>query len=70
MNILIDIVPAAYRKYVIYAPFALVGLVLGAIALVSDASWVTDALTVYAFVGTALGLTAASNTTVEPPVTP
>lgn len=64
MNILIDVVPAKYRKYVIYAPFALIGLVLGAIGLVTDASWVADALKVYAFVGAALGLTAASNTTI------
>ena len=72
MNILVDVVPAAYRKYAIYAPYALAGLILGAFALVTRGSWVTDALTVYAFVGSALGLTASANTTVpvEPPVAP
>lgn len=68
MNILVDIIPTKYRKYALYAPFAFVGLVLGAFGLVSDASWLTDALTVYAFVGSALGLTAYSNPTPDPVV--
>lgn len=62
MTILKDIVPKKYRKYAMYAPFALVGLILGCAALVSDASWISDAAKVYTFVGSALGLTAFSNT--------
>lgn len=61
MTILIDIIPAAARRYV-YAAFALIGLVIGALALTPAAlaEWVP---TVYAFVGGALGLTAYANTT-------
>lgn len=64
MNILTDILPPAGRKY-FYAAFALIGLILGACEV-----WgldVTALLAVYGFVGTALGLTAYSNT--KPPVT-
>ena len=62
MTILRDIVPKKYRKYAMYAPFALVGLIIGCFSLVSDAGWISDAAKVYAFVGSALGLTAFSNT--------
>lgn len=62
MKILVDIVPTKYRKYALYAPFALVGLVLGVFSLVTDAAWVADAAKVYTFVGGALGLTAYANT--------
>lgn len=65
MNILIDIIPAAGRKYV-YALFALVGLVLGAWQIADPAAWVVTALSVYAFVGTALGITAYANTNGTP----
>lgn len=60
MSILIDIIPATARRYV-YAMFAFVGLVIGALALtpVPMPAWVA---TVYAFVGGALGLTAYANT--------
>lgn len=68
MKILVNIVPSKYRKYALYAPFALVGLVIGVAALISDASWVADAAKVYTFVGGALGLTAYANTDgSEPP---
>lgn len=63
-----DIIPAAARKKV-YAVFALIGVILGAVqvAYASIASsgqpaWLTAALAVYAFLGGALGLTARANT--------
>lgn len=59
MSILIDVIPAQYRRWV-YATFALVGLVLGA-AQVAGVD-VAVPLAVYSFVGTALGLTAYANT--------
>lgn len=65
MTILVDIIPAAYRRYV-YALVALVGLVLGTLELITDWSWVTVALTAYAFVTTATGLTSYANTTGTP----
>lgn len=62
MNILVDIVPERARKY-FYALFALVGVVVGAWKIADPgADWVETALAVYAFVGTAFGATAASNT--------
>lgn len=61
MNILIEIIPAHARKYV-YAIYALIGLILGAWSVAETPGWLVTALAVYAFVGTALGLTAASNT--------
>ena len=61
MSILIDIIPIKYRKYALYAPYALVGLVLG--VLFTAGNDVTVALAVYAYVGSALGLTAYANTT-------
>lgn len=65
MNILVDIIPEKGRKY-FYAVFALVGVVLGAWKIADpSATWVDTALAVYAFVGTAFGATAASNTHVR-----
>jgi len=65
MNILVEVIPPKYRKYVLYVPFALVTLVLGAVDVANgadDPSWLDPATTTVLFVGTALGLTAASNT--------
>jgi hypothetical protein len=63
---LTDILPAAARKKV-YAIYALVGVVLGALQvaylnIAGQPQWLTVALAVYGFLGTALGATAASNT--------
>ncbi len=58
-NVLTDIVPARFRKY-LYALYALAGLVTGALAVAGvDVGKTPDVL---AYVGIALGLTAASNT--------
>ena len=70
MNILVDIIPVQYRKYALYAPYALVGLVLGALSLVVTSDLVDAALKVYAFVGSALGLTAYANTNAAPAPAP
>lgn len=54
----------------LYLGFAVVGVALGAIqvgygaASVDQPTWLTVALAVYVFAGPALGLTAASNTTI------
>lgn len=64
MNILIDIIPPSARRYV-YATYALLGLIVGALAL-TPAAMPTWVATVYAFVGAALGLTAYANTGNEP----
>lgn len=62
-----DIITPKARKP-IYAVYAIVGLVLGATQVGFSAAesgqpvWLTVALAVFAFVGTALGFTAASNT--------
>ena len=67
MNVLTDILPANVRRYV-YAGYALLGVILGAVqvgylsAEAGQPEWLTVTLGVFAFVGTALGLTAASNT--------
>lgn len=56
----------------LYALFALVGLVLGAIQIAFSAAeagrpvWLTVALAVYPFVGAGIGFTAASNTPSPP----
>lgn len=64
MNPLTQILPAAARKY-LYAAFALAGLVVGALAI--GGVDVRQAPDVLAYIGIALGLTAASNTpSVEP----
>jgi hypothetical protein len=60
VSILTDILPAQYRK-ALYVAYALAGLILGAYQVVAEPAWLTDALAVYAFVGTALGLTAGAN---------
>lgn len=71
MSILVDIIPEKYRKYALYAPFALVSLVLGAWAFADpSAEWVETALAVMAFVGSATGLTAYGNTGVTKESTP
>lgn len=59
---LTDIIPAHYRK-AIYAVYAVVGVVLAAWQLAQSPApgWLITALTVYGFVGTAIGATAASN---------
>ena len=56
---LVDIIPAAWRKYV-YAGYALVGVVLGALRVAGvDVGAVDD---VYQYLGIALGVVAAANT--------
>lgn len=58
MNILTDIIPATYRKY-LYALFALAGIVTGALSIAGvDVGKTPDVL---AYLGAALGLVAASN---------
>ena len=62
-NPLQDIIPAKARKYV-YAVYALAGVVIGALAIAGvDVGKAPDVL---AYVGIALGLTAASNTPAPP----
>lgn len=59
MNLLTDIIPATGRKYV-YALYALAGVIVGALAIAGvDVGKAPD---VIAYLGIALGLTAASNT--------
>lgn len=59
MNPLTDIIPARFRQY-IYAAFALAGIVVGALAVAGvDVGKAPD---VIAYLGIALGLTAAANT--------
>ena len=67
MNLLSEI-PARVRK-IIYVTFTLIGVAFGATQVAyasvegaSQPDWLTVALVVYAYIGTALGLTAASNT--------
>jgi hypothetical protein len=66
-NPLTDIVPAPVRK-IIYSVYAALGLVLSgsqvglSAANVDQPVWLTVTLAIYAFFGTALGATAASNT--------
>lgn len=65
-NLLVDVLSAEHRK-VVYAVYALVGLVVGAFQVGYGAvdaavpAWLKVTLAVYAFVGTAIGATAASN---------
>ena len=63
--------PVREKLYLVYT---LVGLVIGAIQVAYAATdgtpqpdWLTIALAVYAYVGIALGATAASNTNPTPP---
>lgn len=59
MNFLTDIIPAPFRKY-LYAAYAVAGVITGAFAVAgADVGKVPDVL---AYLGIALGLTAASNT--------
>lgn len=59
MNVLTDIIPARFRKY-LYAAFTLAGLVCGALAVAGvDVGKTPDVL---AYIGAGLGLVAASNT--------
>lgn len=66
MNPLTDILPAKWRGYV-YTTYALVGVSLGGcqVGYVAggDATpdWLTRALAVFAYVGVAIGATAAAN---------
>ena len=61
-----EIVTGRTRK-ITYTAYALVGLVLGAVQVGFSAAeagqpvWLTVALAVFAFIGTALGFTAAGN---------
>jgi hypothetical protein len=70
---LTDIIPGKWRK-VVYAIFAAVGTVLGAIQVVYFATatpqpvWLTSALAVLAFIATAVGSVAKAN--VDPPAVP
>ena len=59
MSILVDVIPERARKYV-YAFYAFVGLVFGALAVAGVDVFVP--LNVYSFVGVAVGLTAYGNT--------
>lgn len=72
MNVLTDIPPKV--RQTLYLVYALVGIGFGATQVglqAADAGfpvWLKVALSVYAFLGTAFGLTAASNmATKEPP---
>lgn len=64
-----DILPDSARKTV-YAAYALIGALIGAIQVgyvavpgADQPVWLTVALAVYAYIGIAIGATAASNTT-------
>lgn len=67
---LTDILTPEVRKP-IYAIYAILGVLLGATQVAYAAAeagqpvWLTVALAVFAFVGTALGFTAAANTPTE-----
>ena len=75
MSTLTDILPAPTRKAV-YTAYALSGLALGAVQAGFGAldnvspDWMKVSLAVYAFVGTAVGATAASNVQPPPPAPP
>lgn len=64
MKILVEVLPENGRK-LLYVLYALAGLILGAWSVADQPDWLTTALAVYAFVGTALGLVAEANTGVE-----
>jgi hypothetical protein len=67
-NLLTDIIPANARK-TLYSTYSLIGLVIGGIQAAYGAAssgspdWLKVTLSVYAFLGTAIGATAASNVT-------
>jgi hypothetical protein len=66
-----DILPAGARK-ALYAGYAFLGLGLGATQVAYSAAgagqpvWLTVTLAVFAFIGTGLGFTAASNVGTTP----
>lgn len=66
MNPLTDILPPSTRK-LLYAVYGLIGVALGSLQIVSinaaHLAWVSVALAVFAYVGTAFGFTSASNIT-------
>ena len=62
MNPLTNVIPAEYRKY-IYAAFTLVGIVVGALNIAGVNTGA--AVEVIAYLGVALGATAAANTPTE-----
>jgi hypothetical protein len=70
-NFLKDIVSPSSRRWV-YAVYSLIGLALGCIQAGFGAvnagtpDWLKICLAVYAFFGTAIGATAASNVTTPP----
>lgn len=70
-NILENVVPASARQ-AIYVVYAVVGVVLGALAVAfgtlsgEGPEWLAVANAVYLYVGGAVGLVAASNTTARP----
>ena len=61
-----DIIPAEWRKP-IYAVYAVIGFLLGsiAIALEPDPAWLVTAFAIYAYTGTAIGAVATGNTPVN-----
>lgn len=71
MTALTDVLTPATRKAV-YAVYAALGVLLGAVQVGFAAAeagqpvWLTVALAVFAFIGGALGLTAAANTPKPP----
>lgn len=71
-NPLTDVVPAQYRKY-LYTAYAVIGVLIGATqvgyvaASQGQPTWLTVALAIYAYLGIALGFTAAANTTLTTP---
>lgn len=66
-NPLTDVLPATYRK-IAYLIYGLVGVGIGATqvgfvaANTDQPTWLTVALAVFAYIGIALGFTAAANT--------
>jgi|tagenome__1003787_1003787.scaffolds.fasta_scaffold18399349_1 hypothetical protein len=72
MSFLTDILSPVKRKH-IYGIYSAVGLIFGAIqagfATLNSGTpdWLKVALAVYAFAGTAIGATAASNVSTSPP---
>ena len=62
-----DIIPAEWRKP-IYAIYAVVGVILGTIAVSvePDPSWLVPTMAGYMYVGGAFGFTASANTNVMP----
>jgi hypothetical protein len=66
----------AHVRGILYSVFALIGLGLGATqvgfasANSGQPTWLTVALAAFAFIGTSVGYTAASNTPAAPSATP